>query len=336
MRCPGKNLFLLSAASLILAACGSSPDILASPELPFAASSTPSPLAATRTLPPTPTLTQTPSPSATPEPLPDPCDPFSADYCLVTGDFIFQPPISASGVDSIDRGYPFGGTLGGTREIHHGVEFHNPSGTPVLAAAAGRVVYAGDDTTRKFSPWNGFYGNLVVLEHTLGGATFETLYTLYAHLSKINVTHGQSVQPGDKIGEVGMTGTAAGSHLHFEVRTYPDDYATALNPEMWLIPHAGNGSLALLVQDPGGAVRVPDFFNVQYFPDRSGPEAFRQQVNPYPAEILETQEPWGEIAALGDQPAGWYRLTFIWSGRLYERWVQVQPMLLTLVLFEVK
>jgi murein DD-endopeptidase MepM/ murein hydrolase activator NlpD len=215
------------------------------------------------------------------------------------------------------------------------VEFHNPSGTPVLAAADGTVAYAGDDATRKFSPWSGFYGNIVILEHALPGTPFQSLYTLYAHLSKIDVVNGQAVRAGEQIGEVGLSGTAAGSHLHFEVRVDPDDYASTLNPELWLIPHPGNGTLALLAKDKTGASIFPNF-NVQYYPDRSQPVEFHFQVDAYAPETANPANPWNEVAALGNQPAGWYRVTFIWANSLYVRWVKIQPRKLSLVMFVVK
>ena len=74
------------------------------------------------------------------------------------------------------------------------------------------MIFAGLDSKPVYSPWSNYYGNLVVIEHPGG------LYTLYAHLSKILVEQGQTVAAGDQIGEVGQTGVAIGSHLHFEVR----------------------------------------------------------------------------------------------------------------------
>jgi hypothetical protein len=265
----------------------------------------------------------------------NPCDPSVADYCAEDAYFAFQPPINPPGIDNIDRSYPYGSTKGGTRDPHHGVEFYNASGTPILAAADGMVYYAGDDTARKFSPWSGFYGNIVVLEHPLSGAPFDSLYTLYAHLSTINVSIGQIVYAGEKIGEVGLTGTASGSHLHFEVRIDPNDYGSTLNPELWLEPHPGNGTLALLATDKAG-VMIFLSFNVQYFPDRNKPATAAHQVDAYAPETVIARDPWKEIAAIGDQPSGWYRVTFLWSGVLHERWVEIQPGKLTFVKFMVK
>jgi lipoprotein NlpD len=98
-------------------------------------------------------------------------------------------------------GSPFG-----TREgrPHEGIDLPAPVGTPVFAAADGRVVYAGNGVRG--------YGNLIVVRHA------GELLTVYAHNSVLLVTQGQPVRAGDRIALVGQSGHATGPHLHFEVR----------------------------------------------------------------------------------------------------------------------
>lgn len=91
----------------------------------------------------------------------------------------------------------------GVRQLHAGVDVAAPSGTPVVAAAAGTVTFAGE---------RGGYGLLVVVDH--GGG----LETRYAHASAVEVRAGQQVEPGQLVARVGATGTATGPHLHVEVR----------------------------------------------------------------------------------------------------------------------
>ncbi len=319
---PIRTIRLLFALLVILLAACAQPATTTPPS-----TDTPQPPTVTA-YPPThtPTATQTEQPTATATPLP--CNPAAADYCIVEGTFLLRRPIAAPGSEAIDPGYTYGSTLRGAREPHHGVEFPNASGTPVLAAADGTVVYAGDDTAEKFSPWNNFYGNLVILQHDLPG---QTLYTLYAHLSKLDVSAGQQVTAGEKIGEVGMSGSAIGSHLHFEVRLDPHDYDSTLNPQLWLSPLPGTGVLSMRFVDADGRF-VQAQPNVQYFPDPNA--AFARSWFP---ENYDPSMPAGswENALLGDLPAGRYRVIYIWAGVVHDRWLEIQPGKLTLVSFEV-
>ena len=95
---------------------------------------------------------------------------------------------------------PFGMRWG---SLHPGLDIGAGMGTPIKAAAAGRVIVAA---------YSGGYGNLVVIDHGNGIAT------AYAHQSQIAVSVGQQVGQGQVIGYVGSTGFSTGPHLHFEVR----------------------------------------------------------------------------------------------------------------------
>ena len=116
-------------------------------------------------------------------------------------------------------GSPFG-----TREgrPHEGIDLPAPVGTPVFAAADGRVAYAGNGIRG--------YGNMVVVRH--GG----DLLTVYAHNSVLLVAPGQPVRAGDRIALVGQSGHATGPHLHFEVRAGQ----IPRNP-MGFLPRLGRG-----------------------------------------------------------------------------------------------
>jgi len=94
-----------------------------------------------------------------------------------------------------------------TVRAHKGVDFAAPTGTDVRAAADGTVTFAGT---------NGGFGKMVSIRHPRDSRG-ETIATDYAHLSRISVRSGQRVRQGDKIGEVGMTGTATGPHLHYQM-----------------------------------------------------------------------------------------------------------------------
>jgi murein DD-endopeptidase MepM/ murein hydrolase activator NlpD len=106
-----------------------------------------------------------------------------------------QPANSAFGTRSIFNGKP--------RNAHGGADFLSPSGTPVDAPNAGRVVIARDLY---------FSGNTVVIDHGLG------LFSMLAHLSSIDVREDEIVAAGQVVGRVGATGRVTGPHLHWAVR----------------------------------------------------------------------------------------------------------------------
>lgn len=91
----------------------------------------------------------------------------------------------------------------GKNRFHAGIDISAKRGTPIKAAASGRISQAG---------WSRGYGMIVVVDH--GGG----LQTVYAHCSKILVKKGDSVGTGETIAKVGNTGITTGTHLHFEVR----------------------------------------------------------------------------------------------------------------------
>ena len=93
--------------------------------------------------------------------------------------------------------------VSGIYKLHAGVDIGASYGTSIYAAAGGTVIQAGE---------NGGYGNCVMVNHGNGYTT------LYAHMSSIAVSNGQSVSQGQVLGYVGSTGNSTGPHLHFEVR----------------------------------------------------------------------------------------------------------------------
>ena len=103
---------------------------------------------------------------------------------------------------------------------HDGIDISAPSGTPIRAAAGGKVVFAGSMRG---------YGNLILLRHP------DDLFTAYSHNSVNSVRQGQSVKQGQLIGKVGRTGRATGPHLHFEIR----NGQTARNPLFFLPERKG-------------------------------------------------------------------------------------------------
>lgn len=95
---------------------------------------------------------------------------------------------------------------------HNGIDIAAPEGTPIVAAASGRVI-----ASTMGRPGNyGGYGNVVVIRHNIDGKTYDTLY---AHMVSRSVSVGQTVSQGQVIGGVGNTGDSKGNHLHFEIHS---------------------------------------------------------------------------------------------------------------------
>jgi murein DD-endopeptidase MepM/ murein hydrolase activator NlpD len=92
-------------------------------------------------------------------------------------------------------------------QLHAGTDFAAGGGTPIHAAAGGRVVQTG---------WYGGYGNYTCINH--GRRDGRSFSTCYGHQSKILVYEGEYVRRGEVIGRVGTTGASTGYHLHFETR----------------------------------------------------------------------------------------------------------------------
>ncbi|WP_245211802.1 M23 family metallopeptidase [Neoroseomonas oryzicola] len=106
---------------------------------------------------------------------------------------------------------------GQPRQPHYGLDFAVPTGTPLKAAAAGRVTLADEFH---------FFGNLVVIDHGHG------VNTLYAHLSAFEVREGQMVAKGDRVALSGATGRVTGPHLHFSLSWFQ----TFLDPQPVVLP----------------------------------------------------------------------------------------------------
>lgn len=264
-------------------------------------------------------------PYADVRPGPDPVDPRH---------FRFGRPIADSEANPyIDATYRYGSTMSGNFQQHQGVEFNNPAGTPVRAIGNGLVVFAGEAEAGS---------NTVAIRHDaqLGG---QYVFSTYYHNESIEVRPGQRVAAGDVIASVGNTGRATNDHLHLEIHVAPTTDSTAIvnpderfppytvNPELWLEPLPGTGTVAGRVLDANGqpvaGARIHGL------------------VLPYPAEtpfsFVETygdrahaDPSYGENFAIGDVPAGTYLLGVdIGDIRVWRR-IRVQAGRVTFVEFQ--
>lgn len=120
------------------------------------------------------------------------------------------------------------------RQVHLGFDLAVTQRIPVLAANTGVVVYAAD---------LGIYGNCIVLDHGLG------VQSLYAHLSSMDVNEGDRVDKGQQLGRSGMTGLAAGDHLHFTMLLN----GRPVNPVEWWDPKWMQDRVLRKIAEAGGA-----------------------------------------------------------------------------------
>ncbi|MCY4061846.1 MAG: peptidoglycan DD-metalloendopeptidase family protein [Chloroflexi bacterium] len=202
----------------------------------------------------------------------------------------------------IDRSYAYGDTRLDTRPAHLGVEFVNERNTPVYAAKAGRVVFAGDDLETQLGPQLDYYGNVVVLAHDLYSLAGRQLFTLYGHLEKIHVRTGQVVGDQSRLGWVGSSGVAEGPHLHFEVRVSdPFDYRLTRNPELWLQHYLDHGMIAGSVRNQEGDPIAGKRLTVR------STEASRD-VFTYAGEEVNSDPVWRENFVAGDLLADEYEI----------------------------
>jgi murein DD-endopeptidase MepM/ murein hydrolase activator NlpD len=124
------------------------------------------------------------------------------------GNGLSRLPSTGDGVSPSGFVWPLQGVLTsgfGPRwgRMHTGIDIAAPAGTPIHAAKAGEVIYAG---------WLNGYGNTVIVDHGDGIAT------LYGHQSRLGSAEGQQLNQGDVLGFVGSTGHSTGNHCHFEIR----------------------------------------------------------------------------------------------------------------------
>jgi hypothetical protein len=102
-----------------------------------------------------------------------------------------------------------------SHSFHYGIDLASVKEAPIKASNGGSVVFAEE---------NGVYGNMSIIDHSLG------LYTIYGHCTQLHVNADNTVKNGDQLGTTGTTGFALGDHVHFEVRVQ----GVAVTPIEWM------------------------------------------------------------------------------------------------------
>jgi murein DD-endopeptidase MepM/ murein hydrolase activator NlpD len=248
-----------------------------------------------------------------------------------------QRPIARTNNPYIDQTYRYGSTMGGFFQQHQGVEFNNPDGTPVMATLGGSVVYAGPAEAG---------ARTVAIRHdttvTASGQRFR-LYSIYMHNSSLAVKVGDRVRTGQVISRVGNTGRATNDHLHLELAASPTDSIGAIvdslqrfppytvNPELWLEPLPGTGTVAGQVLDAAGAP-VPQA-RIYGLAKRDPIETPFSFVETY-GDKAHGHPLYREHFALTDVPAGSYTVGTEIGGKKVFRKLVVEAGKLTWVVFK--
>ena len=265
----------------------------------------------------TATRTQTPTltPSATSTPFPTrvagatytPMPTFAELVNLPEPHFWLSRPIPHGYQDFVEATYRYGSTQGSVLRPHHGVDFDNPANTPVIAVMGGRVVFAGSDHETDLGIGTGFYGKVVVIKLDRS-YRHQPVFILYGHLGSIVVSDGQQVAQGDQLGTVGGTGVAkGGTHLHLEVRVGYNDYLSTRNPELWIRPFPGWGTLAGRITDTDSNLVTMANITIRSITlDDEEQAPVHRYITTYVRETLNPDEELGENFAIADLPTGTY------------------------------
>lgn len=234
--------------------------------------------------------------------------------------FYFARPISADNVNWPLSFYRYGGIFFDS-VVHTGVDIPDDEGTPILAAGAGTVIWAGWGLfTEAPLNTNDPYGQAVAIKHDFGFRG-QQLYTIYAHMEAINATVGQWVEQGDVIGYVGDTGQTTGPHLHFEVRLGENTFHHTYNPELWMSPPQGWGVLVGRIMDQKG--KLLRWYNVEIRPE---PELKPLRiVRTYGGGATNSDPFYNENMVLSDLPAGIYKVSLEYDNKEQRFWVEIFP-----------
>jgi murein DD-endopeptidase MepM/ murein hydrolase activator NlpD len=232
--------------------------------------------------------------------------------------FYFASPIAANEVNIPVFDYRYGGMFF-DNIVHTGIDIPAPKGTPILAAGAGTVIWAGYGVYKGGYDPTDPYGLAVTIQHDFGYQN-QPLFTIYGHMSEINVVEGQHVETGDKLGLVGETGIVTGPHLHFEVRMGENSFFSTRNPELWLVPPIGWGVIAGHVTDTIGQpiydqqIIITDPLNEQNWFAWS-----------YGKTSVNSDSYYQENLVIGDIPAGSYLLRAAFGGMYFNAPIEVDP-----------
>jgi len=244
--------------------------------------------------------------------------------------FYLDRPIGVDAVNWPLPEYRYGYVESETENPHTGVDIDAALHTPILAAADGKVVFAGYGLALGKGNTKDPYGLAVVIRHNF---SFEgqSILTVYAHMEKITVEEGQYVHTGEKIGNVGITGNTSGPHVHFEVRLEKDDKYTVQNPELWMAPPINSGLLVGQIKDNYGY-----FLSGRQIWVKSLTDGTSWTIYTYASQTMNNDAYYNENLTLSDLPAGKYEITFQNNYKYNKMTISVSPGAITYITYSPK
>ena len=244
---------------------------------------------------------------------------YDTPWALTPNDhFYFTRPVAADEINWPLDNYRYGAQFPGLPDvIHTGADFPAPLNTPILAAGPGIVMWAGWDLfDQQLAPSEDPYGIAVAIKHDFGYDD-RRLYTVYAHMNRVDVVPGQRVETGDPLGIIGTTGFTTGPHVHMEVRIETGEYYASRNPELWLAPPQGWGVLVGRLMNTNGSLLKGHSLYV-----RSLQTNERRTIHSYSSSVKVTSDDYyQENLVLSDLPAGEYELSIEYEE---ETWFSTQ------------
>lgn len=272
-------------------------------------------------------------PPVTPEPEIDSCPPlYDIPLALNSHDhFYFARPIAMDSNTNPLPDFRYGYYYPDQKTVHSGVDIPSPLHKPILAAGDGTVIFAGYGLMNGGGDTDDPYGLAVLIRHNF---SFEgkTIYTVYAHMDRIDVEKGQIVKVGDQIGILGMTGNTSGPHIHFEVRIDDDEDGRIQNPELWMAPPIGSGVLAGRLKDDFGYLIQTQKIYLKSLVS----EATYEILSYVQVDHIYSDGYFNENFALGDIPAGKYQISMLYRNKWYRSEITISPGTINFVYFNGK
>ncbi len=245
---------------------------------------------------------------------------YPTPWALTPNDhFFFARPIAADEINWPLANYRFGYFFPDTDIIHTGIDITAKRGTPVIAAAPGKVIWVGYGLYSGKYDEEDPYGLAVTIEHDFGYGD-KKLMTVYGHMDRIDVEKDQRVETGTQLGIVGNTGNTTGPHLHFEVRVETNSYFRTRNPELWLSPPQGWGVLVGQLKD-----QLQQYINLKEVYIRNLETNQAWMVLTYATNNINRDEYYRENMVLSDLPAGEYLISFMYNNEEFSTRVTIYP-----------